>query len=63
MTQTTKVVLAAAMWLFTASAMAGDPISSASSAAAVPELDGGLALLALALTAAIVAIVKERRRG
>ena len=29
----------------------------------VPELDGGVALLALALTAAIVAIVKEKRRS
>ena len=28
----------------------------------VPELDGGLAMLALALVAGVVALIKERRR-
>ena len=45
--------------ILSATAMAG---SSSSEAVAVPELDGGMALIALALTAALVAIIKEKRR-
>lgn len=36
-------------------------VDSISSAAGVPELNGGMLMLALALTLAIVAIVRERR--
>ena len=73
------IYLTLAGWLFIASsAFAGDPGSASSEgsrasmasagsygsvAASVPELDGGMALIALALTAAIIAIVKERRRS
>jgi len=40
--------------------MSSADFSSASGAAGVPELDGGMLFLALALTLAIVAIVREK---
>ena len=51
-----KVGAAIGMCLITVSVIASVPTR------VVPELDGSVALLALALTAAIVAIVKEKRR-
>ena len=36
---------------------------SSASAASVPELDGGFAFIALALTAGIIALIRERKRA
>ena len=57
MQRISKVGAAIGMCIIPVSVIASVP------AQVVPELDGGVALLALALTAAIVAIVKEKRRS
>ena len=49
---------AALLLVLAASAQAGTPNDFR-----VPELDGGLAFLALGLTAAIIAIVREKHRS
>lgn len=38
------------------------PALAVTSPASVPELDGGMAVIAMGLTAAIVAIIRETRR-
>lgn len=50
-----KAVSLVAVSLLAAPAMAGMPV-------AVPELDGGMTFLALALTAGVIALIRERKR-
>ena len=54
-----KITTAAIGFIFANSAFAFEPISE--NVTGVPELDGGLAFLAIGLTAALLAVVKERR--
>lgn len=56
-----KIVSLVVLALLAGPALAGE--SSESSAVAVPELDGGMAFLALALTAGIIALIRERKRA
>lgn len=67
----TKIASFAVLMMLAAQTLAGDSASSsaddlvsrsADAVRQVPELDGGFAFIALALTAGLIALIRERKR-